>query len=230
MHPEVISISLLIILNLGKTSKESKTTRKVWSISRGYVTLSLETSERISDHIGLHKKPKGQEWEDYLAGLIDGSSSIEKDKLSLRLEDKSLLYYIKREIGFGSVSSKSITITNREGILKVFKQVNGKIRTEKKLNEIINTSEKYSIENMKLNIDSSYNGNYWLAGIIDSVGEINNEGLKLESASYEIQEVIREWNKKKLIDYLDKHHLQSSKYVNYIKLRKSYRLKGLVKR
>jgi hypothetical protein len=29
------------------------------SKSRGYATLSLETSKRISDHIGPHKRPTG---------------------------------------------------------------------------------------------------------------------------------------------------------------------------
>lgn len=241
MHPEVYysdvsrSIGLLFLLNWGTTSRESLkgSTLKQGSKSRRYVRLSLETNERISDHIGSHKRPSGEEWGDYLAGLIDGNSNIEKVSLSLRLKDKSWGYYIKKEIGYGSVEDDSISIRNGEGIGKVFNQINGKIRSEGKLNKIIRTSERYSIENIKLKIDKDL-GNYWLAGMIDSRGTISKEGLKFEGSKMEeeVSELIREYTgvRRKLINYLDKYHLQSRKYVNYIKLRKWYRLEGLTKR
>src|SRR5699024_10126183 len=58
--------------------------------------------------------------------------------------DASLAYYIKKRLGFGSIKKVKeknallFIIATREGLEKVITLINGKIRTENKINQIIN--------------------------------------------------------------------------------------------
>ena len=82
-----------------------------------------------------------------MAGLIDVDghfSSKQQLVIVFHSLDASLAYYIKRRLGFGSVRKVKdgnaflLIIAARKGMEKVIKLINGKIRTESKLDQIIN--------------------------------------------------------------------------------------------
>jgi LAGLIDADG endonuclease len=112
--------------------------------------------------------------------LIDGDSHFSK-ALQLVIVfnelDASLAYFIKKKIGFGNIykvkNKKAILfiISNRTGLLKVINLINGKIRSENKLNQIYNNilSNPYfnSITDFSLNSNTDLK-NYWLSGFTDA--------------------------------------------------------------
>lgn len=119
----------------------------------------------------------------YLAGIIEGDGHFStKQQLVIVFHslDASLAYFLKERIGFGNirkVKNKNafiLVIAAKEGIEKVIKLINGKIRTVKKYNQIIKnifSNERY-VEfsnriNLKLNNSSDFK-NHWLAGFSDA--------------------------------------------------------------
>jgi hypothetical protein len=75
-----------------------------------------------------------------------------------------LAYYIKKQLGFGSIKKVKdknafiLIIAAKKGIEKVINLINGKIRTENKFNQIINNilnHNKYA--DLKKNINFSLN-------------------------------------------------------------------------
>lgn len=113
--------------------------------------------------VPTHLKPVNDiEFGHYLAGLIDGDghfSSKQELVIVFNSLDASLAYYIKKQIGFGSIKKVKdknafiLTITAIVGMEKVINLINGKIRTENKLNEINNNilnHEKYTELSKKL--------------------------------------------------------------------------------
>jgi hypothetical protein len=84
------------------------------------------------------------------------------------LLDVQLAYYIKKFIGFGHVKKVKdknaylYIISNKEGIKKVIKLVNGKLRTLNKLNQVLNnilTHHNYLLENIQFKINNSIDFN-----------------------------------------------------------------------
>ncbi len=135
--------------------------------------------------VPTHLKPVNDiEFGHYLAGLIDGDghfSSKQELVIVFNSLDASLAYYIKKQIGFGSIKKVKdknafiLTITAIVGMEKVINLINGKIRTENKLNEINNNilnHEKYTELSKKLrfkiNLDKDLK-NHWLAGFSDAL-------------------------------------------------------------
>ena len=131
-----------------------------------------------------HLKPvNDDQFGHYLAGLIDGSghfSSKQQLVLVFNSLDASLAYYIKERLGFGSVhkvkdkNALLLVIAARKGIEKVINLINGKIRTENKLNQITdnilnnkNYAEFREKISLKLNLDRDFK-NHWLAGFSDA--------------------------------------------------------------
>lgn len=105
-------------------------------------TKSNET-EKLTEHVPKHRKPEQEtEFGHYLAGIIDGRGEISEEAITIGLEvkDIQLAYYIKKRIGYGRVKKEEegvkIKITGKEGIKKVIKTINGKIRTERIKEEI----------------------------------------------------------------------------------------------
>jgi hypothetical protein len=81
----------------------------------------------------------------YLAGLIDGDghfSSKQQLVIAFNSLDSSLAYYLKKEIGYGTVrkvkdkNAVLLIVANIKGIERVINLVNGKLRTNKKLYQI----------------------------------------------------------------------------------------------
>jgi hypothetical protein len=152
--------------------------------------------KKISVHVPTHLKPiNDSEFGHYLAGLIDGDGHFSNQRqliIVFNEQDASLAYFIKRNIGYGNVykvkNKKAIilVISKKLGIIKVLNLINGKIRSENKLNQI--TKNILSNSNFKLfthftkNINNDLN-NHWLAGFADA------------DASFQIKLLIKNNNK-----------------------------------
>lgn len=138
--------------------------------------------KKISFHVPTHLKPvNDNDFGHYLAGLIDGDGHFSKAPqlvIAFNELDASLAYYLKTKIGYGNVykikNKKAVifVISNREGLVKVLKLINGKLRTLNKLEQInINILSvnfiKQDFSNFTLNSEIDLN-NYWLAGFSDA--------------------------------------------------------------
>ena len=135
--------------------------------------------KEISKHISKHKKPlNDNELGYYLAGLIDGNSDFSKGYLIItyNIKDKSIAYWLKSQINYGSISNinnKNIikyVISNSKGILKVLELINGKLKLESKYNEILNNVlliNDLKYDNFIIDKTNDFN-NYWLSGFLDS--------------------------------------------------------------
>jgi LAGLIDADG endonuclease len=117
-----------------------------------------------------HLRPVSDEqFGHYLAGLIEGDghfSSKQQLVIVFHSLDASLAYYIKERLGFGNVKKVKdknaflLVVAARKGLEKVINLINGKIRTENKLNQITNNILNHDsfVEfrekiNLKLNTD-----------------------------------------------------------------------------
>jgi len=166
---------------------------------RNEIGKNTENVKPISVHVPTHLKPSDPiEFGHYLAGLIDGVGQFSsKQQLIIVFNslDASLAYFIKKRIGFGNIRKVKdknaiiLKIAAIEGLKKVIKLINGKIRTENKFNQINNNilnNEKYTefsqSLNLKLNLDNDFK-NHWLAGFSDA------------NASFQIKLVKRNNNK-----------------------------------
>ena len=108
----------------------------------------------ISDHVPTHKKPvSDEEFGSYLAGLIEGDGHIcligSNFTISFHNNDAPLAYYIKKRVGFGTVSKlkdKNALIyrANKSGTIKIAQLINGKLRTDKiaSFNSVLNHINK----------------------------------------------------------------------------------------
>jgi hypothetical protein len=179
-----------------KFKKIIVTMLKQWSQSAGNfiifteITENKRTSEtlcnksvikKISIHVPTHFKPKNDnEFGHYLAGLIDGDGHF-SNQLQLIIvfneKDASLAYYLKNKIGYGNVykvkNKKAVifVISKKLGLVNVLELINGKIRTENKLNQI----NKNILSNSNFNLSSHFCrntdnnlNNHWLAGFSDA--------------------------------------------------------------
>jgi hypothetical protein len=155
--------------------------------------------------VPTHTKPLSDEdFGHYLAGLIDGDVRFSKYAAHIIFNglDASLAYslffwpygiykkktflykYIKKiksRVGYGTVTkvkSKNaviLTITKREGLQVILNLINGKLRTQFKLEAInkyiLNTYKNplYLKDKFHLNTSLDLN-NHWLAGFLDADG------------------------------------------------------------
>lgn len=169
---------------------------KQWSKSAGNILFKNRTSETlcnetaifteniksVSVHVPKHFKPVREvQFGHYLAGLIDGDGHFSNNQqliIVFNSLDASSAYFIKKWLGFGSVRKDKnafyLVITAKKGLEKVINLINGKIRTENIINQIINNILKHDNYaelrrniNFKLNSDKDLN-NYWLAGFSDA--------------------------------------------------------------
>jgi hypothetical protein len=114
--------------------------------------------KKISVHVPTHLKPiNNNEFGHYLAGLIDGDGHFSNQKqliIVFNEQDASLAYFIKNKIGYGNIykvkNKKAIilVISKYLGLINVLELINGKIRSENKLNQIKNnllSNEKYKL-------------------------------------------------------------------------------------
>lgn len=231
----------------------------------------------ISKHVPTHLKPaSNDQFGHYLAGLIDGDGWFSKYAAHIVFHglDASLAYYIKKRLGYGSVTkvkSKNayiLTITKREGLQILLNLINGKLRTQSKCDVVYKYILNVYVEPLhleaKFNINTSKDlDNHWLAGFLDADGSFQvkclervkpSGGTRLEiRLSMQVDQKTRLLldlikdklggnigyrssqdtyyysstsfgSAKKVINYLDKYHMLSSKHVNFLKWRKVYQL------
>jgi len=129
----------------------------------------------------------------------DGSFIISKTgylefKITQSSIDTQILFYIKKNLGFGTVSIQDkvnkthhYRVRNKEGIIKLIEIFNGNLYTEKKLDQFKKWLEAFNllygtniIFNNKINVPCLNNS--WLSGFTDAAGcftvSIINQSLK----------------------------------------------------
>jgi hypothetical protein len=231
----------------------------------------IQENDHISDHLIKHEKPNtDEEFSYYLAGLIEGNGYFGDHRFEIAFNEKDafLAYFIKKQIGYGSVlklknkHSVRYVLRHPEGLKRVLNLVNGKFLTNNKINQLLN--HKYDL---KFNVtilppaNFNLNSNPWLAGFTDTEGSfvislaksktpITDLNLRLEfkikQKTNDLLELIKKtlggniyyleseqlfyynsnnFKSAKLVaDYFDHYHLNSSKYIKYLKWRKVYRI------
>ena len=240
---------------------------------RNETVLNTENVKDISIHVPSHKKPVNDiQLGHYLAGLIDGVghfSSKQQLVIGFNLSDSSLAYYMKKQIGYGSVhkvknkNAVILVVAAIKGVEKVINLINGKLRNNNKLdqikNNILNHTNFTNFSNIvNISLNNSYDlNNLWLAGFSDADSSFqikliyrnnNNTEVRLnfqvDQKEKNLLVLIKNslggnigyrsnqdtyyygstsfGSAKNVIDYFDKHHLLSTKYINYLKWRKAY--------
>ena len=151
---------------------------------RNEIILNAEAIKNVSGHVATHLRPANDtEFGHYLAGLIDGDghfSSKQQLVIVFNSLDVSLAYYLKKEIGYGSVhkvknkNAVILVIAAVEGIEKVINLINGKLRTVNKFDQItknILSHTKFSSFRNTIALNLNTNNdlyNLWLAGFSDA--------------------------------------------------------------
>lgn len=180
-----------------------------------------ENIKLISDHVPTHLKPDNDDkFGSYLAGLIDGDGSFSKCAAHIAFNelDASLAYYIKKRIGYGSVSrlkSKNdivLTITKQEGLKTLLNLINGKLRTQSKCDSvfkyILNDNIVFLKEEFILNSSENLD-NHWLAGFLDAEGSFKVKSIEnfVSSGvtSMELRLNLQVYQKQRMLLYLIKY-------------------------
>lgn len=138
----------------------------------------------VSIHIPTHLKPLNDtQLGHYLAGLIDGDghfSSKQQLVIVFNIVDIQLGYYIKSQLGFGSVQKVKnknaglLVVASIKGLEKAISLINGKLRSHSKLDQInknIFSDLRYAdfSNNISLTLNKiSDLNNHWLAGFSDA--------------------------------------------------------------
>jgi hypothetical protein len=183
---------------LGFFSSTSETLRKnLININHPYSVDKIEINPSnqlvnipISDHLPIHKKPiSDKDFGYYLAGLIDGDGSFVLKQLVIVFHelDSSLAYYIKSKLGFGNVykiknkKAVKLVIAHKNGLVKILQLINGKLRTESKLQQIEKNILPFLhnsfIDKIELDLSKDLN-NYWLVGFTDADGSFQIKIIK----------------------------------------------------
>lgn len=159
----------------GNFNFSCKATGNAMNIYNKYINLPT-----ISEHVPKHKSDlTDKEFGHFLAGLIEGNGWFSKKELHIIFseDDISLVYLIKKRIGYGNVykikDTKSVKYIckNLKGLSTILTLINGKLISYYTYKQLINHkyNENYNIEILsplrKLNLD-----NYWLAGFTQANG------------------------------------------------------------
>lgn len=162
----------------------------------------------LSEHLPTHKTPlSDKDFGYYLAGLIDGAGCFElpsrpgregahnKLVISFYELDISLAYYIKDILGFGNVSKVkdkrafTLIVAKKDGLIKVLNLINGKFRSESKLQQIKKMNYDDNLINpIQLDLSKDLN-NYWLAGFADADASFQIKILHRKERNYERHEI-----------------------------------------
>lgn len=154
---------------------------------------------KYSTNSTFNNKSNYNNFGSYLTGLIEGDGAIIVPKtdrslkgklnypcinLVFNLRDFPLGQLIQKELGTGSLSRMKginaylLQINSLEGILKLIKLLNGKMRTSK-INSLYNLIDWLNYKHSDLNIikkpldSSSIDSNAWLSGFIEAEGHFS---------------------------------------------------------
>ena len=150
---------------------------------------SETTREKYKNEVlnsDLNNKPSNLfEWGQYLAGVFEGDGYFNANHgitITFHIKDLNSAYKLVEWFGHGHVNpvknknAVNWVITNYEGVKKFLFIINGHLRTENKLNQILyNTTGKFTPSNFGINFQTVINNNpincgWWLAGFTDSDG------------------------------------------------------------
>lgn len=153
-----------------------------------------------------HKKPlTDKQFGEYLAGMIEGDGWIVNTKKGSNIcivfhsNDASVAYYIKKRLGYGKVRQVKdkravVYAANKLGTLKIAELINGKLRTEKKIDKFNLLLEWVNKHRAVLLIPqekdtSKLTDSYWLAGFTDADGsfQIKTLNRKERKLGFEIR-------------------------------------------
>lgn len=183
--------SRILLLNINKDNQQET---KIWEQNS-----QKESSETVCEnsfnfseyklHLPEHKKKINSKNLEWFIGFTEGDGSfiVSKNKIyfdiTQSLVDIKILYYIKKELGFGKILQRKETnrsvgvyyITGKENFTRLIHIFNGNIicphkKTQFKLwlqtyNLQYRENIKYIDQNKELNLD-----NGWLSGFIDAEG------------------------------------------------------------
>lgn len=219
--------------------------------------LENESLVKISDHLKNFKyllQDNDEQFGYYLAGLIEGSGTFNKETLEIEYEKKDIqsLFWLKKRLKVGTVKISSnfikLIVKNKKGLENIIKLTNGKYLTDLKIKEW----KKYEWEKeFNFTILPTFNpsllkSNPYIAGYFDTCGlfKVEIKPLKLEcSLEGKNQEILEKIKSKfggeivnkrfctksftearNFIEYFDKYTLCSLKFIQYMKWRDVYRI------
>jgi len=135
----------------------------------------VENSEHVKDisiHVSKHLKPvNNEQLGHYLAGLIDGDGHFFLSKapqfvIVFSSPDAFLAYYLKEKLGNCNVrkvkdeNAYLLIVSKKEGMLNVLNLINGKLRSESKLKQVINILNNDRYKDVSINFTMNLTNNF----------------------------------------------------------------------
>lgn len=203
---EICTLALKKILYC-HSIKRIKSTGKVTDIGQSAgKTLNKVSSETTCKDINFHRPkhnyPKNDDFGYYLAGLIDGDGYISRMQdqpnitISFQIKDISLAYYIKKTIGYGTVSkipgknACKYVLTNHEGLKIVCLLISDRLRIDRKILRLKDLKTKLNLDIQNKNI-LDLTKTYYLAGLIDSDGSLAIKAMLRSNKKREVRLLLR---------------------------------------
>jgi len=189
-HP-ILSKSTQIYILFGKILGKGQSAGNLMGQNeRGLSSQHKGTSETTCeiDNNNVYNKKLNDEFKFWFIGFTegDGCFSVFNDKylefkITQSSNDAQILFYIKKELGFGSITlqdkinkTHQFRVINKEAIFKLINIFNGNILTNHKNSQFVKWVESYNKlynGNIKLKQNSKFNlNNSWLSGFTDSEG------------------------------------------------------------
>ena len=131
-----------------------------------FSSLEDENTKKISVHVPTHLKPINDDLSHYLAGLIEGDGHFSKQQqlvIVFNSLDIHLAYFIKSVLGYGTVrqvknkNAVLFLISSKAGIITVLNLINGKIKTQVKLDQIISNILPFFNISFNLSLNTCFN-------------------------------------------------------------------------
>lgn len=246
-HP-ILSRSTQIYILLGKILDKGQSARNFMGENEGVFSIKHKGSSETTCEIdnkddNVYLKNLKDEFKYWLIGFTegDGHFSVYKDKyLEFKITqssiDAQILFYIKKELGFGSVTlqdkvskTHQFRVRKKEAILRLIEIFNGNILTNHKNIQFAKWIEAYNRiynENIvyKKNMNSDFLKTSWLAGFTDSEGCFTVSTIK--NAKYNSTQVTVRYilSQKDELELLNKIALSLNGKVHYIKSYDSYNM------
>ena len=194
-------------------------------------------NKHVDIHINKHMKPIDNiQFGYYLSGLIDSKgefNNLSQLIIFFNKKDIKLAYYLKSKLGYGiirNIKNQNPThgalrrapwfvfiIKDKKGILKVLNLINNKIRNINIYNQICDNVliksyfKELNINKNNFHYNDTYNyNNYWIAGIIDSIG-IFSTNMNRDTNNIELCLKINHTN----LDILNIFMIKFGGYIEY---------------
>jgi len=131
--------------------------------------------------------------------FISNSNGYLEFKVTQSSVDAQVLFYIKKQLGFGSVSVQDrnnethhFRVRDKKGLIKIIEIFNGNLYTEKRINQFrswVDNFNKTYKENIKIinKINSPTLDNAWLAGFTDAEGCFTASIIKRSETYNQVQ-------------------------------------------